>query len=94
MRAFGNGTRGGGDAVDAGVYVATTAGDIQSCLVDGPSNRCYTGGCFIARFAAWPLRVTRLTEILIESETTPPLCESRSTKKRRLRVQALVAFVF
>jgi len=34
-------------------------------------NRCYTGGCFIARFAAWPPRVTRLTEILIESETTP-----------------------
>lgn len=38
------------------------------------SNRwCYTGSCFIARFAAWPPRVTRLTEILIESETTPSL---------------------
>lgn len=39
-------------------------------LLLSSTNRCYTGGCFIARFAAWPPRVTRLTEILIESETT------------------------
>lgn len=30
-----------------------------------------TTGCFIARFAAWLLRVTSLTEILIESWTHP-----------------------
>lgn len=63
VRPFGNATR---RRQRASVNEAT------SPSLETRSRRRYIpAGCFIARFAAWPLRVTRLTEILIESETNP-----------------------
>lgn len=73
-----------GDAADGGRRrrQAQRHDDPAAAGRRSPSDRCYTGGCFIARFAAWPLRVTRLTEILIESETSFPLSAVSRSKER------------